>query len=80
MGALNVASGDPRTIAQLAHALWETLGRCAPPPVVTGEWRLGDVRHVVASPERAARRLGFRPAVAFADGVAGMARPTAPAR
>ena len=26
------------------------------PPVVTGEWRAGDVRHVFASPERAARR------------------------
>ena len=31
-----------------------------PAPVVTGEFRLGDVRHVVASPARAAAELGFR--------------------
>ena len=29
-------------------------------PVVTGEYRLGDVRHVVASPAAAGRDLGFR--------------------
>jgi dTDP-L-rhamnose 4-epimerase len=28
-------------------------------PVVTGGYRLGDVRHVVASPKRAAAELGF---------------------
>ena len=28
-------------------------------PVVTGQWRLGDVRHVTASAERAAAELGF---------------------
>jgi hypothetical protein len=28
--------------------------------VVTGEYRLGDVRHVTASPELAAAELGFR--------------------
>ncbi len=73
-GAFNVASGSPRTVGQLAEALWDTLGRRAPPPVVTGEWRLGDVRHVVASPERAARELGFSATVAFGDGVAELAR------
>jgi len=29
-------------------------------PVVTGEWRAGDVRHVFASADAAAERLGFR--------------------
>lgn len=27
---------------------------------MTGEWRPGDVRHVLASAERARERLGFR--------------------
>ncbi len=40
-----------------------------PTPVVTGEFRLGDVRHVVASPARAQDELGFRAAVRLADGV-----------
>ena len=43
----------------------EALARaCSAPaeaaPQVTGEWRPGDVRHIVASPARAAERLGFR--------------------
>ncbi len=68
--ACNVASGTPHTVGDLARAL-------APPgtePVVTGKWRLGDVRHVVASPARAADLLGFAAEVSFADGMAEFAR------
>jgi dTDP-L-rhamnose 4-epimerase len=43
-------------------------------PVVTGEYRLGDVRHIVASPEGAARDLGFRAQTPFAAGMAEFAR------
>ena len=39
-------------------------------PVVTGEFRLGDVRHIVASPEAAAHDLGFRAQIRFAEGMA----------
>ena len=42
-------------------------------PVVTGRWRLGDVRHVVASPARAEAALGFRAEVSFEDGMAELA-------
>jgi dTDP-L-rhamnose 4-epimerase len=63
----NVASGRPRTVGEMAAALAEA---CAgPSPVVTGEYRLGDVRHVVASPERAARELGFHAAIPFEQGM-----------
>ena len=64
-GAFNVASGTPRSIADLAQELWKVVATGGPPPVVTGEWRLGDVRHVVASPARATEQLGFRAAVPF---------------
>jgi dTDP-L-rhamnose 4-epimerase len=47
-------------------------------PVVTGEWRAGDVRHIVAAPDRAAERLGFRAEEDFAAGMAEFA--TAPLR
>jgi dTDP-L-rhamnose 4-epimerase len=70
-GALNIASGTPRTVLDMAHALAEACG--APPaagPRVTGEWRAGDVRHVVASPALAAERLGFRAQEDFAAGMA----------
>jgi dTDP-L-rhamnose 4-epimerase len=66
--AYNVGSGTPRTVGQLASALADACG--GPSPVVTGEYRLGDVRHVTASSERIARQLGWRAAVTFAEGVA----------
>lgn len=68
-GALNIASGSPRTVGQMARALWDGTGRTAPEPIITGEYRRGDVRHVVASPRRAAERLGFIADVAFEDGM-----------
>jgi dTDP-L-rhamnose 4-epimerase len=57
-GAFNVASGTPRTVLDMANALTRAV---APDraPAVTGEWRAGDVRHVFASTEAAAARLGF---------------------
>src|SRR6266511_77827 len=70
--AYNVASGRPRTVGELATALSAAMG--GPPPIVTGQFRAGDVRHVVASPERARRELGFTASVDFADGVAEFAR------
>ena len=72
--AYNVASGTPHTIGEVAAAL--ALG--GPDPVVTGEYRLGDVRHVVASPERARAGLGFSAQVPFEEGMAEFA--TAPLR
>jgi dTDP-L-rhamnose 4-epimerase len=70
-GAFNVASGTPRTVLELAHALHAACGApAAAAPRVTGEWRAGDVRHVVASPARARDGLGF---VAREDFAAGMA-------
>jgi dTDP-L-rhamnose 4-epimerase len=58
-GTFNVASGTPRTVLDMARALTRAV---APErqPVVTGEWRGGDVRHVFASAAAAAERLGFR--------------------
>jgi dTDP-L-rhamnose 4-epimerase len=67
-GAFNVASGTPRTVLQMAQAL----ARAVAPdrtPTVTGEWRLGDVRHVFAAPGRAATALGFTAAEDFDDGL-----------
>jgi dTDP-L-rhamnose 4-epimerase len=69
----NVASGEPRTVGEMAAALAAAFG-CGLEPVVTGEYRLGDVRHVVASPARSAADLGFRAHVRFAEGIAEFAR------
>ncbi len=69
-GALNIASGTPRTVGELAHALHAAAGDGAAAPVTTGEFRLGDVRHVFASADLAAARLGFRASEDFAAGMA----------
>ena len=66
--AYNVGSGTPRTVGQLASTLAGAYG--GPRPVITGEYRLGDVRHVTASSDRIARELQWRAAVPFAEGVA----------
>ncbi|WP_243064495.1 NAD(P)-dependent oxidoreductase [Humibacter sp. RRB41] len=65
--AFNIASGVPHTIGEFAASLSRAFG--GPAPVVTGEFRLGDVRHITASADRARRELGFRAQMDFDDGV-----------
>jgi dTDP-L-rhamnose 4-epimerase len=76
VGAFNVASGVPHTVGDLATTLAAAMG--GPPPEITGEFRLGDVRHVTASPARARAELGFDAKVDFTTGMAEFA--TAPLR
>jgi dTDP-L-rhamnose 4-epimerase len=71
--AYNVASGTPHTVGDVAEAL-----AAEKEPVVTGDYRLGDVRHIVASPARAATELGFTATVSFDEGMREFA--TAPLR
>ena len=68
--AYNVGSGTVTTIGEMAAALADARG--GPAPVVTGEFRLGDVRHITASSALAAERLGWSAAVPLADGVQGL--------
>lgn len=65
--ALNVCSGEPRTIGELAEALAAAAG--GPRPVIVGGARPGDVRHVVADPARARSVLGFSAVVGFDEGI-----------
>jgi dTDP-L-rhamnose 4-epimerase len=65
-GAFNVCSGTPRTILDMANALRP---HGAPAPQVVGGYRLGDIRHVFASPVRAAAELGFAARVGFDEGM-----------
>ncbi|MGE7438125.1 MULTISPECIES: NAD-dependent epimerase/dehydratase family protein [Kitasatospora] len=64
----NVGSGAVHTVGEMAEALATAYG--GPRPVVTGEYRLGDVRHVTADSTRLRDELGWRPTVGFADGMA----------
>jgi dTDP-L-rhamnose 4-epimerase len=65
--AFNVASGQPHTVGEMADALAAAFG--GPAAQVTGQYRLGDVRHVVASPDAATDGLGFRAETSFSAGM-----------
>ncbi|MFJ9409698.1 NAD-dependent epimerase/dehydratase family protein [Streptomyces sp. NPDC101393] len=70
--AYNTGSGVPHTVGEMARAL---AGACGgPEPVVTGEYRLGDVRHITASSHRIAADLGWRAEVGFDAGMREFAR------
>ncbi|MEZ5077674.1 MAG: NAD-dependent epimerase/dehydratase family protein [Solirubrobacterales bacterium] len=77
-GAFNVASGNPQSIATMAELLCRAAGPDAPAPQVTGEFRLGDVRHVFADPSLARERLGFEAEIGLEQGMREFA--TAPLR
>lgn len=70
--AFNVGSGEPRTILDMARALGAAAG--GPHPRVSGEYRLGDVRHITASSARIRHELGWMPRVSFDDGMREFAR------
>jgi dTDP-L-rhamnose 4-epimerase len=70
--AYNTGSGDPHTVGEMARALAAAYG--GPEPVVTGEYRLGDVRHITADSARLRDALGWKPGVGFEEGMAEFAR------
>lgn len=64
---VNVCSGEPHTIGELADTLADASG--GPTPRVVGGARPGDVRHIVADPTLASKLLGFTARTSFADGI-----------
>ncbi len=75
--AYNVCSGSPISILDVARQVSAGADRSVEPQV-TGGYRLGDVRHIVASPELARRELGFTAQTTPAQGLREFA--TAPLR
>ncbi len=67
--AFNACSGVPHTILDMANALADNFDGGRLRPQIVGGARLGDVRHVFASAERAHSELGFQAAVTFHDGM-----------
>lgn len=63
----NVCSGRPISILEMANELCEARGDA--PPVVTGQYRSGDVRYIVADPARPSELLEFRAVVDPRDGL-----------
>ncbi|MBV8475954.1 MAG: SDR family NAD(P)-dependent oxidoreductase [Acidobacteria bacterium] len=66
--ALNIGSGQPISIREIATELANPLG-VQIPIEITGKYRAGDIRHCFADISRAARVLGYQPKVKFSAGL-----------
>jgi dTDP-L-rhamnose 4-epimerase len=66
--AYNVGSGTVHTIGDVATELSRAYD--GPAPVVSGHYRLGDVRHVTASSDRLRNDLGWKPTYDLTTGLA----------
>lgn len=65
---VNVCSGHPHTVGELAEELARACEGLA--PQVVGGARPADVRHIVADPARANEQLGFTATTSFTQGIA----------
>ena len=66
--ALNVGSGEPISIREVATALGNAMGKSIPAEI-TGKSRAGDIRHCFADISAARRMLGYEPRVNFSEGM-----------
>jgi dTDP-L-rhamnose 4-epimerase len=68
--ALNIGSGEARTVREIADRVATVMGAAGVPAEVTGKYRVGDIRHCFADIGQARRLLGYEPRVALEDGLA----------
>lgn len=66
--ALNVGSGEPISIREVAATLADALETDVPPEL-TEKYRAGDIRHCFGDISAAKKHLGYQPRVRFAEGV-----------
>lgn len=64
----NVGSGKPITVIGVVNALMETYGVNVP-ITVSGNYRLGDIRHNYADLTKISETLGFKAKVSFEEGI-----------
>ena len=69
---INVGSGASHTIRELAERLARVMDADVDPEI-TGDYRVGDIRHCFADVEKARELLAFEPEVALDDGLAELA-------
>ncbi|MEO8222638.1 MAG: NAD-dependent epimerase/dehydratase family protein [Specibacter sp.] len=66
--AYNVGADEVHTVGEVARTMSSASG--GPQPQITGQYRLGDVRHITASSQRIKTELGWAPRHGFAEGMA----------
>jgi dTDP-L-rhamnose 4-epimerase len=67
--AINIGSGRPRTIRELAERAAVAVGKPNLGPEVTGSCRVGDVRHCFGDIGAARTLLGFEPRIGLDEGL-----------
>lgn len=65
---MNVGSGIPTSVSRLADTLLKASGFDVPIQV-TGQYRLGDIRHCFADLTQVTKHLGFTPKISLEDGL-----------
>jgi len=70
--ALNIGSGRSVTVREIGEQLGATIGKQIEPEV-TGEYRVGDIRHCYADITLARETLGYEPEIELAQGLAELA-------
>lgn len=65
----NIGSGEHYTISSLARVLAKTMGKEEIEPEITGEYRIGDIRHCFADISKAKMILGYSPKVSLEVGM-----------
>jgi dTDP-L-rhamnose 4-epimerase len=70
--ALNIGSGEPVTIREIASELGRALGVHIPSKL-TGKYRAGDIRHCFADISAASQLLGYQPRTRLKEGIAELA-------
>ena len=71
--AINVGSGEPHTIAEIAQRMAHALDRPQLQAEVTNEYRVGDIRHCYPDMTKARDLLGFQPEVSLELGMIDLA-------
>ena len=72
-GIFNIGSGSSLSIRNAAEEMGKALGKGDIEPCITGEYRIGDIRHCFADITQARTLLGFEPRVCLTDGLHEMA-------
>ena len=65
----NVGSGNNYTIREIAEKMAQVLGKEHLQPLITGKYRVGDIRHCYADITKARQLLQFYPQVDFGSGL-----------
>jgi len=69
-GAINIGTGSPKTITEVADMLIQLYGKTDEiEPVIADDYRQGDIRHCYADISKAQELLDFDPQVSFEDGI-----------